>query len=301
MKTLSAPLAFIAAVIMAGCQTPVYDADVQFEERLVIEGILAPGAQVAGIYIGKTLSVKAVFDPKEAEVHDAVANVVVDGIDYPLHHVGSGLYEAQGLVAQSGKVYALTVEWNGLRATAQTLVPYAPDTASLVISPVSLTYNIFHEASFALDASFLPEPGETYGVVWTHDEFDYGYYPDSTLTYHVYPYTSSHLPLVRNIDVQSDGRIHIAMSGNLYGNYIPEIDTLFVAISAFDEQFYDYYNSNGKTTSFEDLVLGMSPGAVKWNVSGNGIGMFIGKVSIKRYALFRWNQTVASMDSRGKE
>ena len=134
MRILSASIAFITSAIMVGCKTPVYDADVQFTERLVIEGILSPGKQVTGMYIGKTLPVKTVFDPTEAEVHDAVATVVVDGIGYPLQHAGSGLYQNLNLMATAGKTYSLAVEWNGLRVTAQTLVPFEPDTLSLVLA-----------------------------------------------------------------------------------------------------------------------------------------------------------------------
>src|SRR5271169_3932934 len=105
MKLLSASIAFIAAAIIVGCKTPVYDADVQFTERLVIEGILSPGKQVTGIYIGKTLPVTSVFDPTEAEVHDAVATVVVDGLGYSLQHVGNGMYQNLNLVATAGKIY----------------------------------------------------------------------------------------------------------------------------------------------------------------------------------------------------
>lgn len=295
MRMLRASVVFITSAIMVGCKAPVYDADVQFTERLVIEGILTPGNQIKGIYIGKTLPVKTVFDPTEAEVHDAVATVVVDGIGYSLQHVGNGLYQNLNLVATAGKTYSLNVEWNGLRVTAQTLVPFPPDTLSLVFSQVNLTYQFSNAANFVLDGSFKGFSGETYGAVWSHDVIgsDYIAALDTAFPYVEYVDHSYTSPvLVRDRDIQSDGNIHVPVSGNINEDYFPHhpwSDTLVVTISAFDEQFFDYYNSKGSTTTFEDLVLGMSPGAVKWNVSGEGIGMFIGKVSITRNAYFQWH------------
>jgi hypothetical protein len=295
MKLLIVPIAFGATVILAGCKTPVYDADVQFAERLVIEGILAPGKQVTGIYIGKTLPVKTIFDPKNAEVHDAVATVVVDGIGYPLLHVGGGLYENANLVATAGKTYSITVEWNGLKAVGHTLVPFVPDTSSVMLTLPAGPYNS-NSYVFTVDAAITPHPGETYGATWAHF-VNYSYFVSDSLNGGEYVENASSKILRRDIDTQPDGKIHIELAGYLTESFPSRpFDTLLVAFSVFDEQFYDYFNSNGNSTSFENLVLGISPGAIKWNVSGDGIGMFIGRASISELTIFRWPGRGASMN-----
>jgi hypothetical protein len=60
-----------------------------------------------------------------------------------------------------------------------------------------------------------------------------------------------------------------------------------VTVSAFDGQFYAYFNSSGGATSFGDLVLGVNPGGVNWNVTGGGIGLFIGKSSSMKQVVVR--------------
>jgi hypothetical protein len=284
MKIFARLVVLIAIARMAGCQSPVYDADVQFVERLVVKGVLTPGKTVSGISIGRTLPVTTIPHPEDFEVHDATATIVVDGIRYSLRHVGNGLYENGTLVAFSGKSYDLSVEWNGHKAVAHTLVPFLPDTTALVLSRPYVPYysNMYR---YILDAALAPHAGETYGGGWSHTIVRANY-PNDSLIYDPIPETFTNSVLIRSREIQSDGKAHLAIEGYLSPSTSPLIiDTLWVTISSFDEQFYDYYYSSGSPTSFEELVLGIVPGAITWNVSGDGIGMFIGKASITKALL----------------
>jgi hypothetical protein len=268
----------LAVLLESGCESPVYDADVQYVERLVINGILVPGKQISGIYIGRTLPVSAIPDAQDAEVHDAYATITSDGVVYPLHHVGNGRYESADLAATPGKTYVLGVAWHGLKVTAYTLVPHIPqwDSASFTVHQPG---NLFPGMDL-LDVTISPYPGEIYAATWSHPYvFIYGL-NDSIISSRSIE-KNFQTTLKRNTDIHADGKLHATATGYLSYSSASH-DTLWATVSSFDDQFYEYFYSSGDVTSFENIVLGISPGAVHWNVLGDGIGMFIGKASVTK-------------------
>ena len=259
-----------------GCESPVDDAELHYVERIVVDGVLVPGKPVADIYVGRTLPLNVASDPRDAELHDAVVSIDVDGVGYPLRHAGNGLYENTDLLVASGAAYDLTVEWQGLKATAHTRIPYVPqwDTSSFTWGDPSPGVHVPN----TLDIVVAPHPGETYGGGWVHSY----HFTTSTTDFE----TDFNTTLKRESDRQADGRVHVDLTGYFSFSWSPH-DTLWVTLSAFDEQFYAYFNSSGGPTSFEDLVLGVNPGGVNWNVTGDGIGLFIGKASMMREVVVR--------------
>ena len=253
----------LALAVQSGCKLPVYDADVQYVERLVINGSLTPGEPISGIYVGKTLPVTTIPDPADAEIHDAAVVIAVDGQEFPLFHTGSGLYGNNAIIAVPGKTYELTVAWNGLRATAQTLVPFSPDTATTTFTRTGNQTGI-------ITSVITPHTGEVYGITFIH-AFWTSPGSDRSIWYGPLP------GLVRATDTGADGKIHLSTSVYLETTGSP--DTLWVTVSALDAQFYTYFYSSGNTSDFENLILGVPPGSPDWNISGDGIGLFVGKAS----------------------
>ena len=249
---------------LVGCKVPVYDADIQFVDRLVINGMLVPGQQITGIYVGKMLPVTTTPDPTDAEVHDATATITVDGQAFPLTHAGSGLYGNSTIVAVPGKTYGLTVEWNGLKATAMTLVPFVPDSSTVTFTR---TAHQFGQVSSIV----IAHSGEVYGLTLIHgyrrtayDVMNHDYIPVQRL--------------VRATEAGPDGKIDL-VSGSISLALNEISDTLWATVSALDDQFYKYYYSSGNTSDFENLVLGVPPGSPNWNVSGDGVGLFLGRAA----------------------
>jgi hypothetical protein len=249
---------FPAFFVLAGCRVPVYDADIQFVDRLVINGMIVPGQQITGIYVGKMLPVTTAPDPADAEVHDAAVTITIDGQAFPLIHAGSGLYGNSTIVAVPGKTYGLTVEWNGLKVTAQTLVPFVPDSSAI-------TFTRMAEQLGQVSSIVTAHPSEVYGLTLIHgyrrtvfDILEHDYVPVQRL--------------VRAIEEGPDGKIDL-VSGEIYLAPNETSDTLWVTVSALDDQFYKYYYSSGNTSDFENLVLGVPPGSPNWNVSGDGVGL----------------------------
>jgi len=267
VTTIGIWLASFCSALFMGCETPVYDADVQFVERLVINGSITPGQTISGIYVGKTLPVTSTPNPSNAEIHDAVATIAVDGQAYPLYHEGGGLYGTSAVTAVPGKTYNLAVAWNGLRATAETVAPFMPDTTLTTFTRTGIQ-------SVVVNALLTPHPDEVYGM-----KYDHGYRP--TMFSDIEHDYSGPEGLVRATDLAADGMVHLS-SSTVYLSPNESSDTLWVTISALDGQFYKYYYSSGTTSDIENVILGVPPASRDWNISGDGIGLFIGIASVTK-------------------
>lgn len=141
MKRATKIIAMISLILLPACEEVMEVDDLPFEERLVIRGVLQAGDTVSTIYVGRTLPYRepvyfeytSSYDAS-SWVKNATVSIACDGISYPIHYVAKGNYANDSLIVQTGKAYALTVEWQGKRVEAQTVVPSDPELDTAYIA-----------------------------------------------------------------------------------------------------------------------------------------------------------------------
>jgi len=269
MKIAHALVLLLCASALVSCEETVSPTDIPYVERIIVRGVLDTDAPTDSIRFTRTLPVNTEYDTLAAELHDVVGTIESDGESFPLKHIGHGYYVAEGLVPVSGRIYTLRATWHGKSVSASTRVPYPTAVDSTWFTPTVMYYNdgSFSDTVYQVSVRFRPRQGEVYGMSYLIG--------DSAETRSVYSPFIYHTDVKRWKDTTSDGAISIATE-NYSGIDFPPPYSGEIRIYAFDEPYYDFYNSyyygyenDGPFSSGEDHI--------HWNVQGDVIGLFIGR------------------------
>jgi hypothetical protein len=248
-------LLMYAAFAVSSCEE-ILDADgLPYEEKLVIHGILFADSTNNLIQISRTLPLNVRFDTTVAYLKDAQGTISDGEKSYPLESIGySGKYRAVGLIPARGTTYNLHVSWHGLNARATTQLPAAGivDTALIAES----------EEDFGFDeyviTSKLKLPQSTSALI--------GVSPIGDAS----PYMEFDYRLYGETHAKDDGFVYTKT--RTYKNNENTITGIWIRLHTFAPGYYEYVQSKN-SDSFEELG---NPAIVRWNVSGDAIGIFFG-------------------------
>jgi hypothetical protein len=252
-------IALLWSFSLSSCEE-IVDADgLPYEEKLVIHSILFADSTGNTVQISRTLPVNVPFDTNQAYLKDAVGSITDGETTYPLEYIGyGGRYRAKGLMAKAGKHYSLSVSWRDMSITASTeiLAGGSIDSAWTTDDPTDYGYverNIRMIVRLPNGASAITG---YYGVFidpiyggWTVQSNDYR--------------------LISKRDEKDDGRIYTAQ---WLQRERTEFDTLTAKLHVFAPGYYEYSESRNRQN---DEMPG-NPTVIKWNVEGDGIGIFFG-------------------------
>jgi hypothetical protein len=253
----SETLALLTAAALlgsAGCEETVPLEGLPYVERPVIAARVVEGMDTVLLSVTRTLPTTVAYDASAAAVVDAGVILRSDGTDYAAVHQGSGRYAAGVPRIAAGATFALDFTWSGRRVTAQTFVPAPAQVGSSAL--------LRDSSAYTLRSVLLPRPAETYCQSW-----------------------AIRGPAGRML---AGGTFTVALEGSGTGDSLTltesysslplqQGDTLYAVVHAFDNQFTAYFASRGANRSgHDDLVFSEAGGSVRWNVQGDGIGMFIG-------------------------
>jgi hypothetical protein len=261
MKKIFIPLLYFVLLIQGCKQETIVDNDLQFVEKLVVRSMLTAGQPVR-VYFSKTVPISGSYNPDDFIVKDVNASIVNEGIPYKLTYVDSGYYTSPGLNASNGETYNLTADWNGTQSTSQTTVPYSTQYQNAkLIADVNGT-----DTSYSLQCLLTPSTGAVYGVTWLIINADSVYRLEDTV-----------IPeLLREQDKNLQDLLVLktrTIPNDLVNKWR---SSFFIRVHAFDAQYYNFFltqNSNSASTN----VFNQSNVGLRWNVTGGGIGMFIGE------------------------
>jgi hypothetical protein len=230
-----------------------------YHEKLVIRSVLKNEQKLDTIKITRTLPPLDDYDEQKAMVHGALVLVRHNGIVDTIPDRGDSHYFKPGITISSGDTYELTVEWNGKRATAITTIPQQP-----VIQSARKVRDMSPSGRYSeyLEATITARSAEAYTATSL-----YRYDPPND---HLVASSSQFSEVRRS---SSDGE---TLSVRAYSYWDNTAGTEYIIVHAYDAPFYDYYTSFGQD---EENLFGVSARPVKWNVRGDGIGMFIGMAS----------------------
>jgi hypothetical protein len=255
--------AVLFLIIFNSCEQPLEEEEFPYEMKLVIRGILEPDQLIEDIYIGRTLPISVPFDEDFANLQDAVGAVVSDNVFYPLRHTGNGLYTTDSLIARLGNTYSLVVQWQDKSASAQTYIPFPGN----VISSELKTFQEDGETIYYVEGRINPRGNESYAASWVLQN----------LNGEITREAEKFLEVIRSSDGQQIKIRTEEVPLNIISIHNNGSGRLGIRFYIYDEAFYDYYISQG-SGQIPDAIFGQPGTAVKWNIKGEGIGMFIGRM-----------------------
>jgi hypothetical protein len=244
------------------CEQTLESEEIPYELKLVINGQLKAGEPVNDIYVGRTLPISYAFQDNFADLEDAQVGIVFRDSLYLLQHSRRGLYQNLDLPVIAGEKYGLLVQWKNLFATGETTVPLIGQVNGAGVENITLD----NQSTPVLAATITPYSNEAYGIIWVS-------------------YTINDQ---RDFEADRFGNIMIAnlqgLSGGLkvYSDAIPlnilNADNHYFGadIYTYDNSFFYYYITSS-SAQIEDAVFGQPNSSVKWNIDGDGIGIFIGR------------------------
>jgi hypothetical protein len=262
MKKKSLLLIFFSLFFFFSCEQPLEEEEFPYELKLVIRALLEENKVIGNIYIGRTLPVGIQFNEDFAKVTDAVGAVVSDGIFYPLRHTGNGIYTTDSLIARRGKTYSLIVQWQEKIASAETTIPFPGSILSYGVMAINENGQTFN----ALEGTVIPFADESYAATWVLVNFNGTIARESENFAQVARSLANQTLRVRTIEIPDF--ILNSTSGNVGMRFY-----------IYDKAFYDYFISHG-SGQLPDAIFGQPGTNVRWNITGDGIGMFIGRINI---------------------
>jgi hypothetical protein len=270
-KAFTFALSFLLLVV-SSCTNALNEVELPHQEQLVVSAVLTAGDTVRNIHVMRSASPSGTIDYAQQGLPDAKITLSLNGsplavrLQRTLPQVNTqGLnpdkrtfFEAPGIVVQSGQRYSIAVEWSGKRITANTVIPSAPELVS---------YRIFD------DFSFVPLRRTLQAVVRSASNTAYSVIGETIISSprpSAFGNTSlsESVAIIRNSLTSAD-TLHLRTFLNLGG----QGDTVryFGRVVAYDPAYAHYLQSAQAGNPI-----------VRWNVQGDGVGIFIGAALSER-------------------
>jgi hypothetical protein len=175
------------------------------------------------------------------------------------------LFRVRGLIAEHGTTYNIKVNWKGKTAEATTVIPPKPP---------ALTYRLgqgtdeFGATLHFASATFKARANETYQV-GTRSRLLRPSQPFQDIS----PQIALEKNVARLEDADTNGILTLR-TGTYPSAWLDSLYEVQLLLYAYDKPYYDYVRSLGGRTN--DLVFNVPTTNPKWNVTGDGIGLFVG-------------------------
>ncbi|MEP7219980.1 MAG: DUF4249 family protein [Bacteroidota bacterium] len=258
-----------------GCETGLDTPDdIPYVEQIIVSCLLEPGKPADSLRFSRTLPINEQYDTSKAIIADLTGTIRSGDSIYPLRYISGIRYEAVGLIPESGKVYQLNAEWHGKHVTAVTRVPFPAVVDTITFFPFAYP-NKPDKAYYRMDLRVIPGVQEVYGITYQFKNSDSAWVNGGSL--------KDRGSAVRSQDTLADGRAHI-LSRSDHPLEGPPPFSGSVALFSFDAPYYDYFLTYANGDEPGDRVLANTGEKIRWNVHGDGVGMFIGR-SIRQITL----------------
>jgi hypothetical protein len=288
MKPFAALIFTLSIVLYSSCTTPspeAVDIVLDYQEKIVVSGLLHSGDTIQNIWLSRTVPPLEEALEENTSIPDANVMLTVDNRTYTMQlqpqvkTVGvfperidkRSLFRVPGLIAQAGKTYTITVRWKGMSAEATTTIPPVPPSIDSYRFAVELDGPIGIQLP-ALYASFKPRSNECYQMV-AQMKRKFLRNPYEPITF-----VSSLSDIARKENANTNNVISLKIASLQIGlNEIEKFDSLYtgdIIFYAYDMAYFDYNRSITRRTN--DIVFNVPTTNPKWNVQGDGIGLFVG-------------------------
>ena len=283
----------ISMFFLGGCEQTVNVAELPFEEKIMVEGILKADS-IIEIVFSKTVPV---LDTQNLYTIDTVNNrittlqgtISIDGISYPLIHMNNGRYrifdaQQQSIKGKIGSIYLLNASWNDKIIYAQTQIPIAKKPTILGINIDTTRSSVYGNQDYIkvfISLSYQPENQEAIvHTINTISAFDNSFYNEiDTVNYKEFNYpqyfppyyfVKKEIPHISSfyIWLYAPSSISIAEALSLYSESK-------IITKHYDKAMKEYIDTQYYGDNLGGIFGGGGTG-IHWNIKGQGLGLFIG-------------------------
>ncbi|MEP7219051.1 MAG: DUF4249 family protein [Bacteroidota bacterium] len=262
------PLLLLILFGICGCDSMVDPGDVEYEPRMVVNGVITVGQPVDSIRFSRTIPLNQQYSERDVGLDNVSARIETATGLYPLKPIGNGYYQATDLTPVSGQEYRLVAEWEGKRVTATTLAPQTPVILEIT-AELGTDINGGRDPSLYMVTAHVQTHGRDIYMLgcqsydyWSGREVHTGHYPNWV------PERGD----IDSIDVVSISFLYSRPKDDVASH--PAIGMVY----AYDQAYYDYWNSShtgDDQLELRDRYLPTFSETIIWNIHGDGIGMFI--------------------------
>ncbi len=277
--------AFILPLIAGGCEETLSGTEfsLPYKEELMVQGFLTAGNAADTILITRTLPPLDEWTLDKAVVTDAAGTITGDGREYPLIHVGTGRYYAEGLRPVPGTRYTLNVRWKNLGVTATATIPPVPELVGVYTDTVPgncdfyVDGELYRANEVRVVVEYVP-----HGANMNSATVDISYSYNGVPQFREEGYPSFFY------DIDSSGNTNKGIvSRRCYAPgdpYALRIDTTFVHLLEYEADFRNFYDTRWDGSG-NNVFFGPSGEHPDWNVTGDGFGWFFGRSTLRDTAV----------------
>ena len=249
-------------MLVVSCEDAVVENDLTYQERLVVRGLLVAGSPIE-VTFERTLPLDQTFDSTLAQLNDVKAYITHTYTVDTLEYVGNRRYKTPTLIAQNGEEYTLNAEWNGKSLSGDTRVPYTTTFQNgKIVSEVNEDGDTVHY----IQGFLTPREGAVYGATWVILDPVTGFHVEDNV-----------IPVLqRESDKDLNNRLTLKTRTIPDSLYDVWHQYFYIRVHAFDEEFYNFFLTQDANNASSN-IFSQSGINLRWNVEGDGIGMFIGK------------------------
>lgn len=257
-KLICVPVFLYSLLLLPGCEQPSDVSEFPYEAKVVVNCVIQAGRAIDKIHISRTLPIPVDYSDEFADIRNASVAIQTDDTLIVYKYTDRFTYSNSGLIAKQGKTYTLLVQWEDKFATATTTVPRigvasAPSMKSIVVSGKEEKY---------LETQVQPKEKEAYLCTWMC------YYNIGTLAGEAQRFSE--------ISASGQGEKVIVRSEPLPSTLLGSGFKYGLRLHIYDPQYKEYYLSQTDNQVSGNIYLRTNTN-IKWNVRGDGIGMFIAK------------------------
>lgn len=255
-------LIVITSVYLTSCDDLTVENDLSYEEKMVVRSVVSAGKPIE-LFLARTTPPNSAYDTASSYINNAVVIVSSPTISDTLKYQGAGKYVSSRMNARNGEEYTMNILSGEKRAVAETQVPF---TTTFQAGRLLTRIEANGDTSYYIEGVLTPRPGAVYGVTWSIiDGLTSTVIEDTVLN-----------QLNREQDKTLLGHL-VVRTRTLPPALVKQYrNSLFIRVHAFDEKFYKFFitqDANNASTN----IFSQSGTALRWNVSGDAIGMFVGK------------------------
>lgn len=255
--------ALLALVVLTSCEVPI-DVDLPHTERLVVDGFIGLSPDESELRVVRTLPPLAKVETSKMIVPDASASIEWKGTMYPLQRSpdSTTFILPDESTSWDDGVARLVVKGAGKTATVSTRIPKRP--LILATRVVDTIYTYGTPVTYIL----VDIEVDTGTVVWSTNEYDH--YGNSRPMTHYAP-----KQLAPSYGTSGRATTRLEVYSSFYGS-VP--DSITINICSADPIWDRYLRS---PYGGGEGLFGFSGTNQFFNITGDGIGLFIGASSTK--------------------
>lgn len=251
-------------ISLVSCEQEVVDTSgLKYKEQLVIKAFVFAGENAKNIKITRTLPPLEKYDINKALVRDAEVYIIHNSNKYKLNYNPElQTYENFDIVFQEGEIYNFEAKWKNITAKSTTIIPkFELIEKKYYFKLISDTNRYYDNTYWQMYLSAVISRDKKF-VYYFDDErlftdryyFSYDRLINDTVS------INKLLNVEAELNIFSEDSSSATLQAKLFKYYV----------IAFDNSLWDYKTTSwGGSGNFNDSN-------VDWNISGDGIGLFIG-------------------------